>query len=151
MGSSASPLVLPRCLTHSDGNDVHPEANVVRLVSRITVDLLLDPVDCCLVVWSNVVRLLQASHKKACRWYLQARAKLTVDVFSIRVRQAGGPIAMSSKPLGVTVVVDAVSASLNVGVQVHAMVLSAIGISDQDYGFPYFKTAPSLNSSALWP
>lgn len=58
---------------------------------------------------------------------------------------------MSSKPLGVAVVVDAVSASLNVGVQVRAAVSLDIGIDDRNYRLTYFRTAPLLNSSALWP
>lgn len=58
---------------------------------------------------------------------------------------------MSSEPLCLAVVVDAVSASLDVGIQIRAMMVSAIGIDHQEYDFAYLSTAPSLKSSALWP
>ena len=58
---------------------------------------------------------------------------------------------MSSESLRFAVVVGAVSASLDVGIQIRAVVLLAIGIGHQRYDYTYFNTAPSLNSSALWP
>ena len=58
---------------------------------------------------------------------------------------------MSSEPLRHAVVVDAVSASLDVGVQIRAVILSAIVIDHQGCDETYFSTAPSFKSSALWP
>jgi len=51
---------------------------------------------------------------------------------------------MSSKPLRLAVVVDAIRASLDVGVQVLAVVLLAIDIGNHGYDHTYFNTAPLL-------
>lgn len=52
---------------------------------------------------------------------------------------------MSSEPPVGAVVGHAVSASLDVGVQIRAVVLLlAIGIGDQDCDHTYFNTAPLL-------
>jgi hypothetical protein len=58
---------------------------------------------------------------------------------------------MSSEPLRLAVVVDAVSTSLDVGIQIRAVMFLAISFSHQDYDETYFNAAPSLYSSALWP
>jgi hypothetical protein len=38
----------------SDSNNVHPEANIIGLVSHVAVNLLLDPVDRSLVVYKYI-------------------------------------------------------------------------------------------------
>ena len=58
---------------------------------------------------------------------------------------------MSGEPLRLAVVVDAISASLDVGVQIRAMVSLANGVGDRGQKATHFSTAPSLKSSALWP
>jgi hypothetical protein len=58
---------------------------------------------------------------------------------------------MSNEPLVGAVVGDAVSASLDVGVQIRAVVLLAIGVGDRDCDHTYFNTAPLLKFAALWP
>jgi hypothetical protein len=58
---------------------------------------------------------------------------------------------MPSEPLVGAIVGDAVSASLDVGIQILAVVLLAIGIGNQDCDHTYFSTAPLLKFEALWP
>jgi len=114
---------------NSDGDNIRPEANVIGLVSRIAVNLFLNPVDCSLVVWLKISLALynpSQDHGWLALCICKSMAELTVDVFSIRVRQACSPVAMSSEPLGLAVVADAISASLDVGVQIRAVVLLAI-------------------------
>ena len=72
------------------------------------------------------------SEERKKRLCLKERDKPTVDVLSIRVRQASGAIAMSSKPLRLAVVVDAVSASLDIGIQIRAAVSLANAVDNRD-------------------
>ena len=84
---------VPRTENGSDRSDVDPETGVISLVLRVRVDLALDPLDRRLVI---------------------------VDIRGVRVRQTARSVAMAGKPLVVAVVVLAVPARGNVGVDVRA-------------------------------
>lgn len=77
--------------------------------------------------------------------------QLTVNVFSIRVRQAGGSVAMSGEPLRLAVVVDAITAGLDVGVQIRTVVplANAVGNGPWVYLLQYSPIIEVLGTLAL--
>jgi hypothetical protein len=81
-------------LIDSDGSHINPEASIISFVSRLGVDLLLDPLD---------------------------RFAVESDVLGIRVRQAGSTVTVASKPLVITIVLLAVPSRGDIGVDIRAV------------------------------
>lgn len=60
---------------------------------------------------------------------MQGMIQLTVDILSVRVGQARGTVSVTSEPLAFTVVGHAVGTSLDIGVQVGAVMYSVAGLN----------------------
>ena len=83
-------MTLILCL---DRGHINPEASVIRLILRIGVDLLLDPLD----------RLL-----------------IEVNIACVGIVEARSAVAMAGEPLIVTIIVLTVPSSGDVGVDIIA-------------------------------
>lgn len=94
-----------------DGRDIHPETGVISEILLITVDLLLNPLNCGFVGWLKVSVFQQETFSN----------RLTIDVIGVGVVKATRPVAVSCAPSGISVVLLTLMASSDISGKVSAV------------------------------
>jgi hypothetical protein len=94
-----------------DSHNIDPEAGVIRLVSRVAIDLLLDPVDGILVVYAAVLVSAFSS-------IYSEEGAITVDILGVRIVESAFTVSVASEPLLLAIVFLAIPAGGDIGIHV---------------------------------